>query len=107
MRMDPALCRHTSVKKSARVETVSVPELGIEQLCLRVRVYCGDCREAFTPKTMLCGFSTEEIGVVGDELFVPLEPPVWDEVEVSEDDVDPARAAAGTPLAARNKEHLH
>ena len=104
MKIDPALCEHANVGRTAKIETISVPELGIEQLCLRVRVFCKDCREAFTPKTMSLGFSTEEIGVVGDELFVPLEEPHADE----ESDTDEAPATSERPWEEHpSKEHLH
>lgn len=104
--MDPAICPHTEIKKSAKIETISVPELGIEQLFLRVRVFCKDCKSPFVPKTLLGGFSTEEVGVVDDELFVPLEYPLAEEFDASE--MEPLTSDAipeGQPT--KEKHHLH
>jgi len=98
MKIDPAFCNHTNIGKSAKVETISVPELQLEQLVLKVRIFCKDCKEAFIPKTMNGGFSTDEIGVVGEEVIIPLEYPNEGEESVSEEvlhtsdkDVAPAK----------------
>ena len=72
MKTDPAFCQHVNVKKSVKLETISVPELGIEQLVIRVKAYCGDCKEAFIPKSMSEGFSTNEISVMDNEVLIPL-----------------------------------
>jgi hypothetical protein len=85
MKIDPAFCNHTNIGKSAKIETVSVPELQLEQLVLKVRIFCKDCKEAFVPKTMNGGFSTDEIGVVGEEVIIPLEYPNESEESVSEE----------------------
>lgn len=105
MAIDPAFCQHTNLKKSARIETISVPELGIEQLFLRVRVYCADCRAALVPRTQQCGFSTDEVGTIGEELLVPLDYP---EVEVADldDEEEPAPDRLGSQ-ARSGKEALH
>lgn len=79
MAKDPALCRHSQIGKSARVDKVTVPELGLDQLVLRVRVFCRDCKEPFIMKTMADGFSTDEIGLVDGDLIVPLEYPLDEE----------------------------
>ncbi len=106
MPADPSLCEHANIGRSVRVETISIPELQIEQLVLRVRAYCRDCKEAFVPKTMAGGFSTEEIGVIGDEVFVPLAYPQADEIEAS--DEAPRRPERATAANARPpKEFLH
>jgi len=85
MKIDKAFCNHTNIGKSTKIETVSVPELQLEQLVLKVKIYCKDCKEAFIPKTMNGGFSTDEIGVVGDEVIIPLEYPQADEESVSDE----------------------
>lgn len=85
MKIDPAFCNHTNIGKSAKIETISVPELQLEQLVLKVRIFCKDCKEAFVPKTMNGGFSTDEIGVVGEEVIIPLEYPNEDEESVSDE----------------------
>lgn len=106
MKIDPSFCNHTNVGRSVKVDTISVPELGIEQLVLRIKVYCRDCREAFIPKTMNEGFSTSEVGVVGEELLVPLEYPQEAELEVPDEallSVDKDGEDPGRP----NKDLLH
>jgi hypothetical protein len=90
MKIDPEYCTHTNLKKSVRVETVNVPELGIEQLCLKIRVYCGDCKSPYIIKTQNQGFSTDDIGVVGDELIVPLEYPQPEEDVDTDSEIDPS-----------------
>ena len=105
MKTDPAFCSHTNIKRSAKVETVSVPELGIEQLVIRVKVFCGDCKEAFIPKTMNEGFSTGEISVVDGEVFIPLEHPTDNEIELPE--MDAVEMQQEEILQSRNKEFLH
>jgi hypothetical protein len=84
MKLDPVFCDHADIKKVVKLDTILIPELGIEQLVLRIRVYCKSCKENFIPKTMQSGFSTDEVGVVGEELFVPLEPPMVEDLDVSE-----------------------
>ena len=106
MKIDPAFCQHTNIAKSAKIETVSVPELEIEQLVIRIKVYCRDCKEAFVPKTMREGFSTDEIGVVGDEIFIPLEYPMSDEMEAS-DEALMASESDRECIVPPNKEYLH
>lgn len=103
MRTDPAFCTHAEIKKSTKIETISVPELGIEQLVLRIRVYCKDCKAEFVPKTIQCGFSTEEVGALGNELIVPLEYPQVEEDE--EPEGEPATRAMDEERPP--KEHLH
>lgn len=106
MKIDPAFCIHTNLKKSVRVETVNIPELGIEQLCLRIKVYCGDCKSSFIIKTANEGFSTNEVGVVCDELFVPLELPQVDELDVSASDLEPS-GMVREPIQPRTRDNLH
>jgi len=105
MRQDPALCPHHEIGKSAKIETLSVPELGIEQLVLRIKVFCRACKEPFVIKTLSDGFSTSEIGLVGDELLVPLEKPYREETDESDMERHPLDCSAGPPRAA--KEQLH
>lgn len=75
MKQDPALCRHGQISKSVSVDKITVPELGIEQLVLKVKAYCKHCKQPFVMKTGAAGFSTEEIGWLDDELIIPLEYP--------------------------------
>jgi len=105
MKIDPAFCQHTKIKRTAKVETLSVPELGIEQLVIRVKVYCGDCKESFIPKTMNEGFSTGEVSAVDNEVFIPLEHPQIEEIEYP--DLDVVDMAAEKQQQVRSKEHLH
>ena len=106
MKTDPSFCDHTNIGKSSRVETVSMPELGLEQLILRIRVYCRDCKEAFIPKTMKEGFSTDDVGVVGDELLVPLAYPMDEDMDVPDEVLHPSeKDKEGSDRPA--KEHLH
>ena len=84
MKLDPAHCHHKDIQKSVKLETVSVPELEIEQLVLRIRIRCKSCGEPFVPKTMALGFSTEEVGLVGDDLLIPLEYPQAEETDEPE-----------------------
>lgn len=104
MKIDPAFCQHTNVKKSVKLETMSVPELGIEQLVIRVKAYCGDCKETFIPKTMAEGFSTSEIGVLDNEVFIPLEYPIED---LEEPEMDPIEIAEEKVLHNRDRENMH
>lgn len=106
MKIDPAFCHHTNIAKSAKIETVSIPELELEQLVIRIKVYCRDCKEAFAPKTMNQGFSTDEIGVVGEEIFIPLEYPLAEETEAS-DEALMASESDKEDDAIPNKDHLH
>lgn len=106
MKIDPAYCIHSNIGKSVKIETISIPELGIEQLVLRVRVFCKDCKEAFMPKTMNEGFSTGEIGIVGDELFVPLVEPQVDDLNVP-DEVQMHADKAEKDSKPPPKEFLH
>ena len=106
MTIDPTFCALTPIQQSVKVETVSSPELGFEQLCLRVKAYCGDCKEAFVPLTSTAGFSTSEIGVIDSEVFIPLEYPIVDEIDVSPSDVDPAEIPH-EKNNQRDKEFLH
>ncbi len=106
MKVDPSFCDHTNIGRSARVETVSVPELQLEQLVLRIRVYCRDCKEAFLPKTMKEGFSTDDVGVVGDELLVPLAYPMAEDAEVP-DEVLHTQNQDDKEAKAPSKEFLH
>jgi hypothetical protein len=105
MKTDPAFCNHTNIKRSSKLETLSVPELGIEQLVIKVKVFCGDCKEAFIPKTMNEGFSTNEVGVVDNEIIIPLAYPIEDEIELPE--MDAVEQKQDEMLQARNKEFLH
>jgi hypothetical protein len=104
MRKDPALCHHHEIGKSAKIETVSVPELNMEQLVLRVKVFCKSCKEPFVIKTMADGFSTSEIGLVGDELFIPLETPQQYDLGVSDDELLTSEMTDEGPPP---KSHLH
>ena len=105
MRQDPALCKHDEIRKRVTVETINVPELGIEQLVLRIKVWCRACREPFVIKTMRDGFSTDEIGLVGSELFVPLEQPYLEETDASDEE----QLTSGRPESDPRppKEQLH
>lgn len=105
MKTDPAFCNHTNIKRAAKIETLSVPEIGIEQLVLRVKVFCGDCKENFIPKSMNEGFSTGEISVVDNEVFIPLAYPVEEEIELP--DMDVVEQKQDEMLQSRNKEFLH
>jgi hypothetical protein len=105
MRVDPAFCQHNEIGKSTKIETVSVPELGIEQLVLKVRIFCKGCKEPFIVKTMSDGFSTDEIGLVGGELIVPLERPQVDDLDESDVEQLPSELPADEPRPS--KEHLH
>lgn len=104
MRRDPALCPHAKISKSARIETLSVPQLGIEGLFLRVRVFCADCKEPFLPRTLHYGFSTEELGQVGEELLVPLDYPQADDSDEPEDAPGPSGVL---PEGHPPKDQLH
>ena len=106
MKIDPSFCNHTNIGKSIKIDTVSVPELCLEQLVIRIKVYCRDCKEAFIPKTMSEGFSTSEIGVVGDELFVPLEYPQETDLEVP-DEALMASEKDVESIGRQDKDHLH
>ena len=106
MKIDPSFCTHTNLKKTVKAETFNVPELGVEQLCLRIRVYCGDCKSSFVFRTVNEGFSTHEIGVVGDELIVPLDYPHLDEMGESEGDLGPSEMVQ-EGLSIRTREDLH
>jgi len=83
---------------------MSVPELGIEQLVLRIKVFCRECKEPFIMKTMVDGFSTSEIGLVGDELFVPLEHPQSDYLDETDSEQHPQDLTDAPPPP---KAHLH
>lgn len=104
MRKDPALCHHHEIGKSVKIETMSIPELNMEQLVLRIKVFCKSCKEPFVIKTMVDGFSTSEIGLIGDELFVPLETPQQYDLDVSDDEQHP-QDLSDEPLPP--KAHLH
>lgn len=105
MKQDPALCLHNEIGKSAKVETITIPELGIQQLVLKVKVFCRACKESFIFKTYADGFSTSEIGLVGDELFIPLEQP---QVELFDGtDIEPLTQAPSQDLSRSLKEKLH
>jgi len=93
MKVDPALCKHADIRRTARVETLSVPQLSIEQLFLRVKVTCRDCGAAFVPRTALSGFSTDDVGVVDDEVLVPLDRPPSPPAEGAEEAAAPQSGA--------------
>ena len=66
MKIDTVYCDHIDIGRTTKLETSTVPELQIEQLVLRVRVYCKDCCSPI-PKTIAFGFSTAEARVVSDD----------------------------------------
>lgn len=103
MKTDPTLCSHANIKKSVKIDTISVPELGIEQLVIRVKAYCGDCKEAFIPKTLTESFSTGEIGVLDNEVIVPLAYPQEMAEEVHVEEIEQNEV----PLQNRDKNFLH
>ena len=84
MKIDPSFCIHSNIKKSVKTDTLSVPELGLEQLVLQVRVFCGDCKSSFVFKSVPEGFSTNHAAVVGDTLIIPLELPPSEDLSDTE-----------------------
>lgn len=105
MKQDPALCRHSQISKSARVDKITVPELGVEQLVLKVRVYCKHCKEPFVMKTLADGFSTDEIGWLDGELIIPIDYPIEPE---DEETVEHAPLSEHVPHTQRpDKSSLH
>jgi hypothetical protein len=105
MRLDPALCEHKKIRKFARIELITVPELEMGQLVLRIKVSCASCKGVFGFRVQNAGFSTEEPTTLGDELLVPLEPPSTDETDETEGEPLPSE---GTSDEVRPpKEPLH
>jgi hypothetical protein len=105
MRPDPVFCKHLEVGKSIKVETISIPELGVEQLVMKVKIFCKSCKELFIVKTMNDGFSTDEIGLVGGELIIPLERPQTDDLD--ETDMEQLTSDRPENEPKPSKEHLH
>jgi hypothetical protein len=104
MKQDPALCRHGQISKSVKIDKITIPELDIEQLVLKVRAYCKHCKEPFVMKTIATGFSTEEIGWLDGELIIPIDYPVPED-EIT---IDPAAPEELIKTSTRqSKDDLH